>query len=153
MFSIVDYGLPKHAIDYTILNYIKQHKKAKMYIAVKHAHQTLAIISILGFILRFYWHLVDHRALKSKITKILPHIIDTLLLVAAIILMITINQYPIVDSWLSGKLAGLICYILFGILCFKKAQTTIQKLGFGFAAIASFIYMLVVAITKNPWII
>jgi uncharacterized membrane protein SirB2 len=124
-----------------------------MYIAVKHAHQSLAIISLLGFILRFYWHLIDHQALKNKLTKILPHIIDTLLLTAAIVLMTTINQYPIVDAWLTGKLIGLVSYILFGILCLKKAKTTLQKIGFGFGAITSFIYMLVVAITKNPWII
>jgi uncharacterized membrane protein SirB2 len=124
-----------------------------MYIAVKHAHQSLAIISLLGFVLRFYWHLINHQALKNKVTKILPHVIDTLLLTAAIILMVTINQYPIVDAWLSGKLIGLVSYIFFGILCLKKAKTTAKKIGFGLAAITSFIYMLMVAITKNPWII
>ncbi len=121
-----------------------------MYQALKHSHQLLAIISVLGFILRSTWLFRQSPLLQAKLAKILPHAIDTLLLASAIGLMVTVNQYPFVNHWLTAKLLALIAYILFGVITLKKAQTNQGKVAALVAALACFGYILAVAITKSP---
>ncbi len=121
-----------------------------MYQALKHTHQLLAIISVLGFILRSFWLFRQSPLLQAKLSKILPHAIDTLLLASAIGLMVTVNQYPFVNHWLTAKLLALIAYILFGVITLKKAQTNQAKVAALVAALSCFGYILAVAITKSP---
>lgn len=121
-----------------------------MYQALKHTHQLLAIISVLGFILRSFWLFRQSPLLQAKLSKILPHAIDTLLLASAIGLMVTVNQYPFINHWLTAKLLALIAYILFGVITLKRAQTNQGKVAALVAALACFGYILAVAITKSP---
>ncbi|MDO6806262.1 SirB2 family protein, partial [Wenyingzhuangia sp. 1_MG-2023] len=51
---------------------------------------------------------------------ILPHVIDTILLVFAIWLCVLIGQYPIVDGWLTGKVIGLVVLIGAGVVAIRQ---------------------------------
>ena len=64
------------------------------YEAIKHLHMTFARLSIIGFVLRGVWMMRDSPMLGRRLVRILPHIIDTLLLVTAIALAVMIAQYP-----------------------------------------------------------
>lgn len=87
--------------------------------------------------------------LQKKWVKILPHIIDTVLLVSAIILAIQVSQYPLADSWLTAKVLALLVYIVLGSIALKRGKTKGIRVTAGIAAIATFVYMLSVAVTKN----
>ena len=39
-----------------------------------------------------------------RLTRVLPHIIDTLFLVSAVWLAVMIRQYPFTDAWLTAKI-------------------------------------------------
>ncbi|WP_342807460.1 SirB2 family protein [Alteromonas sp. M12] len=52
----------------------------------KHLHLTAVALSIILFILRFVWLQRNSTLLHKKWVKIVPHVIDTLLLVTAITL-------------------------------------------------------------------
>ena len=93
------------------------------YLALKHLHITCALLTFLSFSLRGYWMLANSHLLQHKLVRILPHIIDTLLLGSAIALTVTIQQYPMQDTWLTAKLAALIVYILFGTIALKRGKT------------------------------
>jgi len=54
--------------------------------------------------------------LNHKITRTLPHVIDTILLGAAIFLTILIQHYPGQSHWLSVKVIALLFYIGFGTI-------------------------------------
>lgn len=122
-----------------------------MYSALKYTHMFCAITSIAGFVLRGYWMMTDSPLRSKKLVKILPHVIDTLLLAAGITLAVTINQYPGTHNWLSAKVAGLILYIILGLFALRLGKTkTVRTVAF-VAAVLVFGYVYGVAMTHNPW--
>ena len=53
---------------------------------LKLVHVSAVYLSGTGFVLRGIWMLMDSPLLKARLTRILPHIIDTVLLGSAILL-------------------------------------------------------------------
>jgi len=121
-----------------------------MYMMAKHLHLTAVALSILFFIFRFIWSQLDASALSKKWVKILPHIIDTVLLASAVWLCVILSQYPFANAWLTFKLVGVVLYIVFGLFALKKAKTTLSKWAFFIAAIAVLMATAMVAVTKQP---
>ena len=113
-------------------------------------HVLCALLSICFFIVRGIWMLTDSGLLQRKFVKIAPHVIDTLLLAAAIVLMFMIGQYPFVNSWLTVKLIGLIVYIGLGLVALRLGKTKAIRATAWVAAIFVFAFIVSVAVTKNP---
>ena len=93
------------------------------YSAVKLLHVTCALLSISGFIYRFV--LLKQRVdLKAKFTtKVLPHIIDTVLLAKIVLLVAYIGfgmkaLKPGIDDEVRRKAFNAACICIFLILCF-----------------------------------
>jgi len=102
-----------------------------MYVMAKHLHLTAVGLSILLFVLRFLWSQANPHILQKKWLKILPHVIDTLLLGSAIGLCLIIQQYPFVNDWVTFKLLGLLAYIGLGLVALKLGKTPlIRWVGF-----------------------
>jgi len=117
---------------------------------LKAIHVGSAILSITGFVLRGIWMLQGSPLLKARATRILPHVVDTVLLVSAIALALRSAQYPFVHAWLSAKVLALLAYIVLGSVALKYGKTRrIRTLSFGLALL-SFLYIVSVAITRNP---
>lgn len=117
---------------------------------IKTIHVFTALVSISGFIVRGIWMLKESPWLQKKWVKVIPHINDTVLLGSAIILAIQIQQYPVVHGWLTAKVIGLLLYIMLGMVALRFAKTKpIKTLAF-LSAIIVFIYIVLVARTKNP---
>ncbi len=93
------------------------------YAVAKHIHMSMAGLSLLGFIIRGYWMLTEHSLLQAKPVKILPHIIDTLLLASAIYLVVILQTYPLVVNWVTAKVVLLIAYIVLGTIALKRGKT------------------------------
>ena len=121
------------------------------YFFVKHMHVGMAYLSISLFIFRSVLSVMGAALLQNKVLKVLPHIIDTLLLLFAVQLMITLGQYPFVDGWLTAKTLALIAYIVVGTIAIKRGKTAVIKLWASVAAIAIFAYIFGVAKTHNVW--
>lgn len=121
-----------------------------MYMMAKHLHLTAVGLSILFFVFRFIWSQFDATALNKKWVKILPHIIDTVLLASAIWLCFILSQYPFVNAWLTFKVLGVVLYIVFGLFALKKAKTRLSKWGFFVAALVVLMATAMVAVTKQP---
>lgn len=121
-----------------------------MYAAFKHIHMLCATLSIIGFIVRGALSIQGSSILQKKWIRIAPHIVDTLLLLSAIGLMFSIQQYPFVNSWLTAKLLGLIVYIFLGVVTLRIAKSQPVRVIAYLLAIATFIYVASVAVTKTP---
>lgn len=121
-----------------------------MYMAFKHSHMLFAAISGLFFLVRGAWMLMDSDMLQKKWVKIVPHVVDTLLLVCAIALCVILNQYPFVESWLTVKVVMLVAYIGLGMVALKRGKTKAIRTVAFFAALASFLFMASVAISHHP---
>lgn len=117
------------------------------YVIFKHVHMTAVALSGLLFMVRGLWLLQGSTQLQAKWVKITPHVIDTLLLVSAIAMLVVAQQFP---AWVHVKITLLIVYIGLGLMAFKKAKTQGQKLTFLLAAVAVYVFLISVALTKSP---
>ena len=116
---------------------------------IKYIHMGTAFISISLFIIRMYWMMTGSKIMNQKWIKIVPHINDTVLLIAAIILAFSAQQYPFVHGWLTAKVIALIAYILLGMYALKRAKTNQQKIIFFILAVLMFGYIVMVATTRT----
>ena len=120
-----------------------------MYQAIKHIHVTCVILSLAGFALRGVWMLVDSRLLTHRLTRVLPHVVDTVLLGSAITLAVMIEQYPLQAPWVTAKVIGLIVYILLGAVALKRGRTRAVRATAFVAALLVFSWIVSVALSKN----
>lgn len=122
-----------------------------MYLVLKHTHMTCAVLTILLFTLRGYWMLINSSALQQRWVKIVPHIIDTVLLTTAIVMTITISQYPFTADWLTAKLIALIAYIVLGSIALKRGKTKAIRVAALLLAWGCVGYIFWVARAHYPW--
>lgn len=121
-----------------------------MYYGIKHLHMILAVVSILGFALRGVWMMSGSSLLERRLVRVLPHVVDTLLLVTALVLAVMIAQYPFVSGWVTAKVVGLVIYIVLGMVALRRGRTKGIRIAAFFAAIVVFVWIASVAVSKNP---
>lgn len=119
------------------------------FLTLRAIHMTCAGLSIAGFVLRWIWMLTDSRFLAARPTKILPHVIDTLLLASAVALVAIIG-FSANAAWLGAKIAGLVVYIVLGTLALKRGRTKGARAVYGVLAIVVFAYIASVARSHDP---
>ena len=110
-------------------------------------HIALAYLTVIGFVVRGIWVLADSPMREQKWVRIAPHVIDTLLLVAGVVLMLNLSLSPL-SGWLAAKLLGLLAYIGFGVLTMRAGSRSVQLLGFA-GALLSVSYIFSVAFTRS----
>ncbi len=121
-----------------------------MYIAFKFTHAVLAAATIAGFILRGYWMMTGSSLLRHPVTRVLPHVVDTLFLVSGIGLVVALSLSVGREPWLIIKLIGLVAYIALGMIALKRGRTaTVRTLAF-VAAVAVYAYIVGAALSKSP---
>lgn len=117
---------------------------------LKHIHLTCAALSFALFFLRGVWSFNGSSIMQQRWVKIVPHFVDTVLLASALGLAYTIQQYPLVDAWLTAKFFALLLYIGLGTVALKHGKTKTIRLSAWLAALAVFIYIVLVAMNHNP---
>jgi uncharacterized membrane protein SirB2 len=120
------------------------------YPTIKTIHFACAMLSVSGFFIRGIWMLTNNPLLSRRITKILPHCVDTVLLTTAIMLAIKLQQYPLSANWLTAKVVALLVYIGLGFIALRFGKTRNQRLAAWLAALIVFGYIVLVAIYKHP---
>ncbi len=119
------------------------------YLLLKHLHVTCVVLSISGFVARGVWMMQESPWLQKKWVRVAPHVIDTILLVSAILLTMQIQQYPFVQNWLTAKVLALIAYIVVGAVGLKYGRTKKIRIAAWLMAIAIFVYIVLVALTHQ----
>ncbi|CAN7579310.1 SirB2 family protein [Massilia sp. LjRoot122] len=120
------------------------------YIALKHLHMSFAALSGILFLVRGLWMLKGSERLRQHWVKVVPHVVDTLLLASAIGLAWWSKQYPFQAPWLSAKVLALVAYIVLGTVALKRGRTPQLRAAAFAAALACFAYIVAVAVSKNP---
>lgn len=123
------------------------------YIFLKLIHVSSVILSYSLFMTRGIWMMRGSAQLQRRWVKIMPHIVDTVLLASAIALAILIKQYPLADAWLTAKVIGLLVYIGLGMVALRFGKTRITKISAWVMAQIVFFYIVMVALTKSPAIV
>ena len=123
------------------------------YLAIRHLHITLAAVSGSFFLLRGLWMLLDSPMLQQRWVKIVPHVVDTLLLTSALVLVLWSGQYPFVQTWLTAKVLALVAYIVLGTIALKRGKSKGVRSFALVAALATFAYIVAVAQTRQAGVV
>lgn len=121
-----------------------------MYLAIKHLHMLCAVLSGAGFVLQGVWMMRRSPLLDHRITRTLPHLVDTVFLASAVVLASMSGQYPFVAPWVTSKVTALVVYILLGAIALRWGRTMRVRVIAFVAAVATFLWIASVALTKNP---
>lgn len=81
----------------------------------------------------------------------LPHVVDTVLLASAVALVAVSSQYPFVMPWLTAKVLALPLYIIAGVIALDSRRPRPARLAGALAAVLLVTYIVLVALTRNPW--
>lgn len=121
------------------------------YALLKGIHVACAVLSLLGFVLRFGARLRGAAWLSSRTARTLPHVVDTVLLGSAIALAWKMDAVPGREAWLTAKIVALLVYIVLGTIALKEApgRTMATRAGAGIAALLVFGYIVSVARGKS----
>ena len=108
-------------------------------------HITMVTLSGSLFFLRGLWMVADSPRLEQRWVRVIPHLVDTVLLASGVSLALLIRQYPFADSWLTAKVVALTAYILFGTVALKRGRTKPVRVVAWLLALATFSYIVLVA--------
>ena len=113
-------------------------------------HQALAILTVTGFVLRYIWVMRSSSLAQYKLTRIAPHVVDTLFLATGIAMIIQLKLDVLSNNWLLAKFAGLIAYIVLGMIALRAGRDwRVRSLAFA-AALLAFAYVVSTALSKSP---
>ncbi|ESP95262.1 MULTISPECIES: SirB2 family protein [Pseudoalteromonas] len=96
------------------------------YIALKHTHMIFALLSIILFYTRSVSRLATGKLAKQKLVFITSHGVDTLLLISAVYLAITLGMKPSSQPWLMEKIILVVGYIALGFVIAKSKSKAKQ---------------------------
>jgi uncharacterized membrane protein SirB2 len=117
-----------------------------LYAAVKQLHVAAVVASWALFFLRGVWMIADSPRLKARWARVVPHVNDTILLLAGVYLATAIGLQP----WIVAKLVALVAYILIGMVAITRGRTKAVRIAAWIAAQCVFLYILAVAVRKHP---
>jgi len=120
-----------------------------IYSAVKLVHLICVAISLSGFFARGVGQFMGASWISLKWAKVLPHVVDTLLLVSGAGLVMITQQYPGETLWISVKLGLVVIYILLGIVAFRLTRNRTQMICAWGAALAVVMLILMIAGTHQ----
>jgi uncharacterized membrane protein SirB2 len=120
------------------------------YFAVKAVHVSAVALSLAGFAGRGALMLADSPLLRVRWVRIVPHIVDTILLASALWLCWIIRQYPFQVGWLTAKVLGLIAYIVLGTIALRRGKTKAARAVAFVLALLAAVYVVSVALAHDP---
>jgi uncharacterized membrane protein SirB2 len=113
-------------------------------------HVGCAVVSGSLFATRGVMRLSSLPQANHAALRIASYIVDTTLLSAAVLLMLILRQYPIVDDWLTAKVLWIVVYIALGVMALRRAKTARGQQAAFAAALLTFAFIIGIALTHQP---
>lgn len=92
----------------------------------------------------------DSPILQYPVSRTIPHIIDTVLLLSGATLVILVYGNLFLQPWLLVKLAALLVYIVLGGIALRYGHTRAIRIASLCGAWLVFFYIIAIAISKSP---
>lgn len=116
---------------------------------VKTIHVTCVALSFAGFFIRGIWMLKDSPLLQQRWVRISPQVVDTVLLVSAIVLAVQLRFSPMEQPWLMAKIIALLAYIGVGLVAMRFGRSKRTRLVAWALGMVIFLYIVSVALNKS----
>lgn len=119
------------------------------YFVLKHIHVTLAVVSVVLYLIRAALSLSRSRT-PSLPFRVITHLVDTLLLGLGVTLAYKLFINPLDTPWLAMKLLAILAYIVCGTVVMKgkKRQVKLLAMVLSLVLIAD---IFTIALTKDPF--
>ena len=123
-----------------------------IYPLIKQWHIAFALLSLSGFVLRGILMLRAPQLLQGAWIRRLPHVVDSGLFLLGITLL-WLGPWSLSNSpWLQMKLSALLLYIGLGFIALHRGRFSRRmRLIAWLTALAVFVWMLILARTKQVW--
>ncbi len=118
-------------------------------LTVKAIHVFCAYTTGLGFLLRGALVLLKSPIVQHRLTKTLPHIIDSGLLVSGLVMVISWSLSPLSQHWLLAKILALFLYIGFGLLMLRWGDTERNRWVGLIGGLLVYLYIVAAAHSKS----
>lgn len=92
-------------------------------VALKQIHVVCVLLTFVSYTLRGFWMIADSPLLQHRVTRILPHVIDTVLLISGFSLAVVVYGDFYRHTWLMVKLGAVVVYIVLGSVAIKYGRT------------------------------
>ena len=124
-----------------------------MFTAFKHIHMTMAILSMLLLLLRFAIGFKNQHQLDKRSLKILPHVVDALLIVSIVGMLSSVSVTLFPTGFITEKALFFVLYVVFSVLCVLslrgKVSSNLRIPTFA-VALVSWLALIHVAFSKSP---
>jgi uncharacterized membrane protein SirB2 len=120
------------------------------YHALRAIHIGCAVLTITLFFARGLLMIAGSPLLQRRAMRMVPVVIDTVLLGSAIALTMTIHQYPLMAPWLTAKVILLLAYIVLGSIALRYGRTRAVRIAAFVAALATVAFLVTVAVSHRP---
>ena len=78
------------------------------YALLKTLHLGCAVLSISGFAARLALMISGSAVLRARLVRVLPHVVDTVLLASALAMVWLLGVNPLAEAWLAAKIVALV---------------------------------------------
>jgi len=112
---------------------------------LKLIHVICVAMTFVSISLRGYWMIINSPLLRHKLTRILPHVIDTMLLVSGFYLVVVVYGEFYRHSWLLVKLVAVVVYIVLGSVAIRYGKTRVIRITALILAWCVFFYIAMLA--------
>ena len=119
------------------------------YVAVRQLHLASVALTLGLFLVRLAWMIWSPERLQRVWVKVVPHAIDTVLLLSGAWLAWQLGTAGI-RGWLPAKLIALVLYIVLGSVALRRARTRGLRIAAAVGALLTFAYIISIAVTKSP---
>lgn len=117
---------------------------------IKSLHVSCAYATGLSFLLRAILAFCYPSILEHRWLKIVPHVLDTVLLASAFTMLFMWSLSPLSTPWLLAKILALFLYIAFGLVTLRFGTSTYRRLTGFIGGVTTYLYIVTVAHTKTP---
>ncbi|MFA7522213.1 MAG: SirB2 family protein [Halothiobacillaceae bacterium] len=115
-----------------------------------HLHALAVVLSLLGFIVRGGWMLAGSSMLTRKWVRITPHVVDTVLLVSALVAAwLLFWRHGVHPQFLTVKIVGLVVYIGLGLVALRFGRSRGMRASAWILAILVFLYVAAVGVVNT----
>ena len=116
---------------------------------LKNIHVAFVALSFTGFFIRGIWMLRDSTLLQQRWVRITPQVVDTVLLVSAIVLAVQLRFSPMEQPWLMAKIIALVVYIAVGLVALRFGRSKHIRVSAWLLGLFIFLYIVSVAMSKS----
>lgn len=121
------------------------------YPSIKLIHISAVTLSGLGFAARGLGSFLGAQWTRSRPAKILPQVVDTVLLLSALTLAGLAHLNPAHTPWLLAKIIGLVVYIGLGVVALRPGVALRTRVVAWVLALVVLVWIASAAVLKTPW--